>query len=194
MYGKLSVICGPMYAGKTTLFLQKLLWARNGLNKKVLAIKPAFDNRYSDSKVVSHDGLSAEVESISSWVSVQAQADEAAVVFMDEVQFFCAPNFDGDIVAIVRSLLEEGKEVVVNGLDMDWRGMPFEVTARLAAMADQMHKLTAHCSVCGKNAGKTYKKVVNDAQVELGAGDLYEARCNKHWEGEHRAEPVALAS
>lgn len=103
------------------------------------------------------------------------------MICIDEVQFLTQPYFSDDIIECVRELLREGKEVVVTGLDMDWQGEPFRTTATLAAMADTMIKLTANCTQCGQPATKTFKKLQNSEQIELGATDLYEARCNKHW-------------
>lgn len=187
-YGKLTVICGPMYAGKTTELLKRILWARNGESKAVLVVKPAFDNRYSDTKIVSHDGLSVDAMAVTSWYDVGSLADDAEMVCFDEVQFFQEPHFNSDyegervdIIHVVRSLLNRGVDVVCSGLDMDWKGAPFPITADLVAMSDEVLKITTNCTTCGRPAGKTFKKVVNDETVELGATDLYEARCNEHW-------------
>ncbi len=108
-------------------------------------------------------------------------------MFVDEVQFLEAPHFDGDFHAVVHALLLTGIPVTCAGLDCDWRGLPFDVTARLLAMADHVTKLTARCAVTGLPAPKTYKKRADDARVALGAADTYEARSNAAWEGEERA-------
>ena len=181
MYGKLTVICGPMYAGKTTELLKSILVARNLFSKAVLVVKPAFDSRYSTTKIVSHDNLGVQAKSITDWDQIAILAADADLVCLDEIQFFQNPHFEGDIVEQVRQLLATGTDVTVSGLDMDWQGEPFAVTARLMAMADDVKKLTANCTVCGQHASKTHKKTPNAEQIELGAGDLYEARCNDHW-------------
>lgn len=179
-YGHLTVITGPMYAGKTTEWLKTLLWEQHK-GKGIVAIKPAFDNRYSDNDVVSHDGMRASVESITSWKEVEERILEAKHIFFDEIQFFMQPYFDGDIISIIKNCLCEGKDVVVNGLDMDWQGNAFDITAKLMAMSDTLVKKKAHCSICGKPAVKTFKKVANGDSVELGASELYEPRCNVHF-------------
>ncbi len=180
-YGSLTVICGPMYAGKTTETLKRILWARNGENRNVHVFKPTFDTRYGESEIVSHDGLRAKAVNIDSIPSVDF--NEGDLVFLDEIQFYIEPYFKGDVVAWVKSLLSQNVEVVAAGLDMDWQGNPFELTARLLAMANDAKKLTAHCTVCGKPATKTFKKQQDpeSGSVELGATELYEARCNAHW-------------
>lgn len=180
-YGSLTVICGPMYAGKTTETLKRILWARNGENRNVYVFKPTFDTRYGESEIVSHDGLRAKAENVNAIPSTEFK--EGDLVFLDEIQFYMEPYFRGDVVTWVKSLLAQNIEVVAAGLDMDWQGNPFELTARLLAMANDAKKLTAHCTVCGKPATKTFKKQQDpdSGSVELGATELYEARCNSHW-------------
>lgn len=179
MYGKLTAICGPMFAGKTTELLKRILWARNGEGKDVLVLKTAFDNRYSDTELVSHDGLSAGAKAITHFADVAGLAHDAQMVCLDEVQFFA--GMDIDVVTFVSDLLHHGRDVVVAGLDTNWKGEPFPATAMLMAMADEVIKLTAHCSVCGQPAFKSFKKVQDDEEIRLGHSDLYEARCNRHW-------------
>jgi len=181
VYGNLTFICGPMFGGKTTELLKRILWARNGCSKAVLVLKPAFDNRYSETKIVSHDGLSVESKSISSFSEVRALLDDAEMICIDETQFFTSPHFQDDLIEWISKFLEDGKEVVATGLDMDWQGKPFDISAKLAAMADDVIKVKANCTICGTPAAKTFKKVQNGEQIELGTTDLYEARCNKHW-------------
>lgn len=183
MHGKLTLLCGPMFSGKTTELLKRLLWASNGQGKKVAAFKPAYDQRYAKMKIVSHEGLSAEAESIYHWGNTNQHLREAKVtsVFFDEVQFFTPPNFRGDIVSIVQDLLDTGIDVVACGLDMDWQGKPFTATAMLAAMAEEINKQKAICAVCGRPASRSFKKGGNHAKVEIGGNDLYEARCLRHW-------------
>lgn len=180
-YGSLKVICGPMFGGKTTTLLRDILWARNGEEKDTLVVKPAFDNRYAETRIVTHDGLSVNCHSIKEWSTVERKADFAEIVFFDEVQFFEEPNFDGDIIDIIKNLLRDGKSVVCNGLDMDVFGNPFSITASLLGMADEAMKLTSVCSVCGRTATKTFRTTDGAKKVELGSTDIYEPRCNTHW-------------
>jgi thymidine kinase len=177
-YGELTVICGPMFSGKSTSLLKRILSAREVEHRGVLVLKPSFDTRYGLSRIASHDGLSTDAIAIAEWPELPDQID---IVFIDEVQFMSSPRFDGDVVGQIRNLLERGIHVVVSGLDMDWRGHPFPITAHLMAMADFCEKRHAYCSVCGKPAPKTHKKMVNGFVVELGEADLYEPRCNNHW-------------
>lgn len=177
-YGTLELICGPMFAGKTTELLKRILWARNLESMNILVLKPAFDTRYGKERVATHSGLSADAVPVTSWPGIP---DDVDMLFLDEVQFFAAPHADCDLPEEVRRVLARGIPVVAAGLDADWRGRPFPVTAALAAMADTVLKISANCTICGMPAAKTFKKVPNQSQVELGQTDLYEARCNDHW-------------
>lgn len=179
MYGKLTTICGPMYASKSTEILKRVLWAKNGLERDVHVFKIAFDNRYSETEIVNHDGLRATAKSISSIEDIPNEQN--TIVFFDEIQFFNSDNFDGDVVQWIKNMLNNNIEVVVAGLDMDWKGAAFPITGTLLAMSDEVIKSTANCTVCGRPAHKTYKKSQAGGSVELGAGNEYEARCNTHW-------------
>ncbi|MDC7682915.1 hypothetical protein PQU92_06485 [Asticcacaulis sp. BYS171W] len=179
MYGKLTAICGPMFAGKTTELLKRILWARNGEGKEVLVLKTAFDNRYSDTELVSHDGLSADAKAISQFAEVADLVRDAEMICLDEIQFFS--GMDLDVADFVSDLLHAGRDVVVAGLDTNWKGEPFAPTALMMAMADEVLKLKAHCSICGQPAQKTFKKHQDDQEIALGHSDIYEARCNRHW-------------
>lgn len=177
-YGHLAVVCGPMFSGKTTELLKNILWAKNGLSRNVEVFKTSFDDRYAHEEIVSHEGLQTKAMSIKKWIGIKPETD---IVFFDEVQFFCDPQFKGDITQIVPELLEQGVDVFAAGLDMDFQGRPFPVTAHLLAMADQVQKLQSICSVCGQPATKSYRKSQSRNQVELGGVELYEPRCTKHW-------------
>jgi thymidine kinase len=194
MIAPLSVYSGPMFAGKTT----SLIAAVNAVSAgaPVVIVKPAMDNRYADTAIVTHDGVShlavpvSRPEDIFAAVAA-AGGDAPAHVFADEVQFMERPHFDGDFHVVIHTLLLAGHPVTCGGLDCDWRGLPFDVTARLLAMADQVTKLTARCAVTGLPAQKTYKKIVDGARVALGAADTYEPRSNAAWEGVERRHVAA---
>ena len=102
-YGHLSVVCGPMFAGKTTETLKRILWAKNGRGQNIRVYKPAFDQRYAKLQIVSHEGLAADAEAVAVWQDTTQRLieEQVDVVFFDEVQFFEEPNFKGDILTIV---------------------------------------------------------------------------------------------
>jgi thymidine kinase len=189
----LTVFSGPMFAGKTSALIGRIKAAVNAAANPVVIIKPAMDSRFSSTALVTHDGVSHMALPVSSAHDVfaavaaaMAGGDAAIQLFVDEVQFLDKPYFDGDFHLVVHSLLQAGHAVTCGGLDMDWRGLPFEVTARLLAMADHVTKLTARCHATGLPAQKTYKRIVDGSRVALGAAETYEARCNDAWEGVDR--------
>lgn len=178
-YGNLRVFCGPMFSGKTTELLKRILWTKNGEHQKIQVFKPAFDQRYQKHSLVSHEGLASPAEAINEWYGVDA---DTRAVFFDEVHFFVYPHYQGqDIISVIKSLLKDGVDVAVSGLDMDWQGEPFNVTAQLMAMAEEVKKLQGVCAVCGRPSTRSYKKTRQGASIELGANELYEPRCTHHW-------------
>jgi thymidine kinase len=191
MIATLTVLSGPMFAGKTTALIGCVNAAADGA--PVVIIKPAMDNRYADHAIVTHDGVAHLAVPVAAAEDVFAAVAEAASraaqpvhLFADEVQFMERPHFDGDFHLVVHALLQAGHAVTCGGLDCDWRGLPFDVTARLLAMADHVTKLTARCAVTGLPAQKTYKRVADNTRVALGAADTYEPRSNLAWEGADR--------
>ena len=183
--GKLKVICGPMYAGKTTALLHSFYKLRAGGRNPVI-IKPAFDDRYGVQTVTSHDGLKADaypVRGRDEVLSIIQQHRGCRHVLFDEAQFFISEHyrskhtFHNDVLG----LLATDVDISCFGLDCDWRGEPFHIIANLLAMADEVIKLTAFCSVCGEPASKTAKIGGSDSSIELGGVSTYEARCTAHW-------------
>ena len=178
MYGNLTVVTGGMFAGKTTYLINTV-----AKSSDCIVFKPEMDTRYSKSECVSDDGHRVEAIPVSRPDQLILGESKALVCF-DEIQFFHPPYYGGDIVQSVKIFLTAGKNVLVCGLDTDWQGNPFTVTGSLLAMADDVVKLKAKCSVCQHAAGKSYNKVRkgdDDTVVELGFSDIYEARCNRHW-------------
>ena len=201
MIANLDVIAGPMFAGKTSALIRRVEAAVAEARRAVVIIKPAMDNRYADQAIVTHDGVSRAAVPVSSAEQIfhlvadaAERAGELVHLFADEVQFFEAPYFAGEFHMVVHALLLQGHAVTCGGLATDWRGMPFDVSARLMAMADAVEKLTARCAVTGAPAQKTYKKAADSDRVALGSGDTYEPRSNHAWEGQERvvqARPAA---
>ena len=176
--GWVEVIAGCMFAGKTEELIRRIK-VLEFAKKKIIVFKPKIDNRYSDTMVVSHAG--SKVESIvvenAKEILDYLKGDED-VVAVDEVQFF-----DEDIVEVCDILANEGKRVIVAGLDTDFRGEPFGMMATLITKAEFVTKLTAVCNRCGAPATRT-QRLVNgkpanwkDPLVLVGASEAYEARC-----------------
>ena len=194
MIATLTVVAGPMFAGKTSALIARIVEALDRHQQPVVIVKPAMDNRYAEAAIVTHDGVAHPALPIASEHDLFAAVAEAAArvqgpvhVFADEVQFLEAPHFHGSFHEAVHALLVAGNDVTCGGLDCDWRGMPFDVSARLLAMADHVEKLTARCAVTGLPAQKTYKKSPDATRIAVGAGDTYEPRSNAAWEGVERS-------
>ncbi len=176
MYGTLTVVTGGMFAGKTTYLINRVA------KMPAIVFKPKMDTRYSDTDCISHDGnrVSAIAVELPDELII---AEGNKLICFDEIQFFHPPYYGGDIAKAIKVFLAAGKDVLACGLDTDWKGDPFPVTGSLLAMADEVIKLRARCGVCNAAAGKSYKRtsIESNSLVELGSGDIYEARCNKHW-------------
>ncbi|MET0605092.1 MAG: hypothetical protein ABWZ80_01430 [Beijerinckiaceae bacterium] len=198
MIAQLTVIAGPMFAGKTSSLIRRIVATLEEESRPAVILTPAIDSRYGRGAIVTHDGVARPATPIACEEDVFAAVAEAAArtdgpvhVFVDETNFLDPPHFNGEFHMVVHTLLLAGHDVTCCGLDTDWRGHPFETTARLLAMADTVEKLTARCAMTGLPAQKTYKKLVDGDRIALGSADLYEARANSAWEGAERNESGA---
>jgi thymidine kinase len=181
-YGKLTVVVGPMFAGKTEEIVKEVLYRSHfsGPDKgRIGVFKHAIDTRYSDQEIVSHDGAAIRATRVSGIADlVDTDLDFA---FFDEVQFFNGPNFDGDILDVIRAMRGSGTDVLCAGLDMDYMGRAFEVTASLMAEATEIRRMTAICEICGAPATHTMRHDSISERILLGSGDSYSAACVNHW-------------
>ncbi len=171
--GRLTVITGPMFAGKTSVLI-----GRARRQASVLALKPAFDTRAGAALIRSRDHSAMPALPIASW---PAEAAGRAALVLDEAQFMTAAHYAGDVVADVLGAVQDGASVTVSGLDTDYLRRPFEVIARLRAVADEQVVLRARCHVCGAPAAWTAKKAETGRLLEVGDQELYKARCDAHW-------------
>ena len=180
MRGKLETIVGAMFAGKTSELLKRILWAKHQ-NKKIIVIKPIIDNRYSQEKIITHNELSHECFSMKSWEDVNNsfvfKNDLVDVVFLDEIQFMNTKQ----TLENIEIILNNGIDVVCAGLDQDSRGKPWETSSMLLGLSDKIIKIYGFCNVCGMEATKTYRKTEGGDRTQVGAADIYEPRCLKHW-------------
>ena len=177
--GKLEVICGTMFSGKSEELIRRLRRA-NIAKQNVLTFKHSLDDRHTIKYVVSHDGNKLEAHAFDNVEDILKLAidNNVDVVGIDEVQFFPL-----EIINVVCLLIESGKQVLVAGLDLDFRGVPFGCMPTLLAIADSITKLQAICTTCGKDAHFTQRLVNNkpanfdDPIVMVGAQETYQARC-----------------
>ncbi|WP_106138728.1 thymidine kinase [Spirosoma oryzae] len=171
--GWIEVICGSMFSGKTEELIRRLNRARIA-KLSVRIAKPAIDTRYDDENIVSHSAQTIESVPVQKATDILALAGDAEVVGIDEAQFF-----DSDITTVCQTLANQGKRVVVAGLDMDFAGKPFGCMPQLMAIAEYVTKVHAICVVCGDIAQHSYRLVPSQERVLLGETDSYEARCRR---------------
>ena len=171
--GRIEVICGSMFSGKTEELIRRLKRAKFA-RQRVEIYKPAIDTRYADYDVVSHEGNSIASTPIETSGSILLFSSEVDVVGIDEAQFF-----DNGLVDVCRQLADSGIRVIVAGLDMDFRGTPFGPMPALCAIADEVSKVHAICLKCGDLATFSHRKVKNDKQVLLGEKAEYEPLCRR---------------
>ncbi len=181
MRGNLETIVGAMFAGKTSELLKRILWAKHQ-NKKIIVIKPSIDNRYSNEKIITHNDLSHECYSMNNWETTLKkfvfEKSKLDMVFLDEIQFMDT----NETLKNVEDLLNKGIDVVCAGLDQDSRGKPWETSSMLLGLSDKIVKIYGFCNVCGIEATKTYRKTEGGERTQVGAANIYEPRCLKHWE------------
>lgn len=171
--GRIEVICGSMFSGKTEELIRRLKRARIA-RQRVEIYKPAIDTRYSDNDVVSHDANSIPSTPVESARSILLMASDAQVVGIDEAQFF-----DDAIVEVCNELANSGKRVIVAGLDMDFKGIPFGPMPQLMAIAEDVTKVHAICGKCGNLAHVSHRIVKDEQRVLLGEQHEYEPLCRQ---------------
>ena len=172
--GWIEVVTGSMFSGKSEELIRRLRRAQIA-KQKVQIFKPAIDNRFSDEEIVSHSAMKIASTNVrTSRELLEAVKPETEVVGIDEGQFF-----DAELPAVVNTLADQGKRVIVAGLDQDYLGKPFEPMPQLLAIAEYITKTLAICMVCGGPANHTQRLVQSSERVLVGASGAYEARCRE---------------
>lgn len=169
--GRIEVICGSMFSGKTEELIRRLRRAKFA-RQSVEIFKPVVDVRYSAVDVVSHDENSIPSTPVESAQNILLLASNVQVVGIDEAQFF-----DDGLVDVCNQLANSGVRVIVAGLDMDYQGNPFGPMPKLMAIADDVLKVHAVCVRCGALAQFSHRLAKTDKLVLLGETDSYEPLC-----------------
>ncbi len=172
------MVCGSMFSGKTEELIRRMRRAQFA-RQRVEIFKPSIDVRYSEEDVVSHDQKHIQSTPIDSSASILLLANDMDVVGIDEAQFF-----DQGIVDVCNELANRGVRVIVAGLDMDFRGVPFGPMPALCAIADDVTKVHAICVRCGNLAYVSHRKVSSDKRVLLGETQEYEPLCRECYQKE----------
>ena len=171
--GRIEVVCGSMFSGKTEELIRRMRRAQFA-KQKVEIFKPAIDTRYSDEDVVSHDQTHIPSTPLDSSASILLLSSDIDVVGIDEAQFF-----DMGLVDVCNELAYRGVRVIVAGLDMDFKGVPFGPMPALCAIADDVTKVHAICVRCGNLAYVSHRTVPSERRVLLGETGEYEPLCRE---------------
>jgi thymidine kinase len=184
--GRLEVITGCMFSGKTEELIRRLERVRIA-RKNIVLFKPTIDTRYSQRAIVTHYGRQFSAHLLPSGdeelhvldeIAGAGQIDAATVVAFDEGNFF-----SDKLPKLCEALVEHGKRVIVAGLDLTFAGEPFGPMPTLMALADEVAKLHAVCVKCGGEATRTQRLIdgkpapPSDEVIKVGGKEFYEARC-----------------
>lgn len=171
--GRIEVVCGSMFSGKTEELIRRLRRAQFA-KQRVEIFKPAIDVRYSEEDVVSHDQNHIRSTPIDSSASILLLSSDIDVVGIDEAQFL-----DNGLPDVCNELANRGIRVIIAGLDMDFRGVPFGPMPALCAIADDVTKVHAICVKCGSLAYVSHRTIADDRRVLLGETQEYEPLCRE---------------
>ena len=186
--GRVEVICGSMFSGKTEELIRRLRRAQFAHQRGEI-FKPAIDTRYSEEDVVSHDNNAIPSTPIDTSASILLLAEDIDVVGIDEAQFL-----DAGLIEVCNELANRGVRVIIAGLDMDFKGVPFGPMPALCAIADEVTKVHAICVKCGDLAYVSHRTVANDKRVLLGEKEEYEPLCRCCYRKAVEEEKKAQAS
>jgi thymidine kinase len=181
--GWIEVVTGSMFSGKSEELIRRIRRAEIA-RQKVQIFKPAIDDRYAAQQIVSHSDMRLPSLVVSSAGQILEQvAADTEVVGIDEGQFF-----DAQLVVVANTLADQGRRVIVAGLDQDYLGRPFEPMPQLMAIAEYVDKTLAICMSCGAPANRTQRLVASSDRVVVGGSHEYEARCRRCHERPQRSE------
>nr|MEE4268986.1 thymidine kinase [Candidatus Krumholzibacteria bacterium] len=175
--GWLEVICGPMFSGKSEELIKRLRRAQIA-RRRVQIFKHGIDARYDATSIVSHSQQSLPGVAVTDVMDILDLVDDRTeLVAIDEGQFFTQ-----DIIEVTNKLANQGKRVIVAGLDLDYMGQPFGPMPQLMCCAEYVTKQLAICMTCGDPANFTQRLTASKDQIVVGAQETYEARCRQHFE------------
>ncbi len=181
--GWIELICGSMFSGKSEELIRRVRRAQFA-KQRIAVFKPAIDNRFSEEHVCSHNGNQVNAIPVAHSIDIFKHITfETDLIAIDEIQFF-----DQDIVEVVTQLANKGYRVIVAGLDLDFRGMPFGPVPALMALSESVTKLQAVCHVCGAPSWCSQRLIdgkpapFDSSIIMVGASESYEARCRHHHE------------
>jgi thymidine kinase len=188
--GRIEIICGCMFSGKTEELIRRIRHV-SVAHQTFRIFTPRLDTRYSSRHVTSHIGSKIEANPVSSIEEIVARSDDVQVVAVDELHFL--EDEPAHIVQVCQHLADQGKRVLVAGLDQDYRAEPFPAMSQLMAVAEYVDKLYAICVRCGAYATRTQRLIDGKPApfaaptIVVGGMELYEARCRQCYEPSPRS-------
>tara|TARA_B100001250_G_scaffold165201_1_gene142205 strand:- start:107 stop:682 length:576 start_codon:yes stop_codon:yes gene_type:complete len=168
-FGWIEIICGSMFSGKTEELIRRAKRVKLA-KQKIKIFKPKEDTRFKKKKIVSHNENFLKSKIIERPSEILKFSQTAQVIGIDEAQFF-----SDEIIEVCNKLANDGKRVIVAGLDMDYKGKPFGPMPNLMAIAEYVTKLHAICTKTGKMANYTNRKVDDKNLIMVGDKNKYEA-------------------
>lgn len=180
--GRIELICGCMFSGKSERLVGRVEQARTA-GVAVAAFKHTCDDRYAVDQIVTHGGLRVPAQGVADPSEILRMVGGARLVVIDEAQFFTAGLADA-----CRRLADEGRDVVVAGLNRDCWGLPFGSMPEMEVLADQVTRTRAACARCGRPADYTFRRLPIDGKTMVGGPEAYEPRCGECFE----APPIEL--
>lgn len=191
--GRIEVITGPMFSGKSEELIRRLKRARIA-RQRIVCYKPDIDLRYHRTAIASHSAQTHDAITVATVEDLKAslfpQLSEIDVIGVDEAQFF-----DDRLISLSVELVRLGKRILIAGLDTTFNAEPFDPIPALMAISDEVTKLSAVCIVCGQPAIHTQRLGQSQELVVVGAAGVYEARCRAHFRpfaDEHNSEQLEL--
>jgi thymidine kinase len=132
-------------------------------------MKYSHDVRYSEDSVSTHDKQIHAAIPCDTLLPHLPKCQEYDVVCVDEGQFF------RDLVEFTESLTEQGKTVIIAGLDGDFMRRPFGRILDLISKSESIQKLSAVCTVTGGEACFS-KRTIDSQELEvIGGAESYSA-------------------
>ena len=169
--GKIKLIIGPMFSGKSTMLTDTVRkFVYKGM--KTVLVNFAADKRYDkEGKIVTHEQVKYNALSCYQLQDNFTELLNYDVIGIDEGQFF------PDLVEVSETLCKNGKIVVVSALSGNFKMEPFDNVSKLISKADKIKLLKAYCYFCHKRAGFSLRTVRNDKEILIGAADMYRPVC-----------------
>lgn len=176
---KLDLIIGPMFSGKSTEIIRRIRLLKS-INKSLIVVKPIIDNRYNDDKITSHNFEVCDCISVNKLSDIYSGYDLKTVdtIVIDEGQFF------EDLVDCVVDFVENKKiNVIVSGLDGDYKRNPIGKILYLIPYSTSCLKLTSLCKICknGEIAPFTKRTIKSDETILIGGTESYIPVCRNHY-------------